>query len=378
MKVEDVSAGSIAEKEFFSVSLNDEVREVLNKIRKGNAFAAPVMEDGELEGVITWREILQRSVPPDTKIRGLVLHPPKIEADANIIEVADMMLETGSRAVPVFDKDKLTGLITQRELIKFISKDESFQKEKIENLLSDVLTIGKDETIGRAKALMREQGIARLPVVEEDGSLIGSIDVSGIVKTFHTEKALALGDRKGDAIPERDSPVTTIMNPDPVTITKDSNLRDVAKKMADNDSLYAIVVEKDKPTGILTPKDIIEIVASRKSEKGAYIQIAGAGNLDDFDKSKILDIGERAVKKAGRMFRDVENLIIHIKEQNTGGDRSQYSTRARIFTSKGLFVAKQNWEWSLLDSVENCMDKLEKQFTSYHDKKIDEHRKRKK
>lgn len=378
MKVQNVNAKSITENDFFSVSLKDEVREVLNKIREENVFAAPVIEDGEFEGVITWREILQRSVPPETKVGALVLHPPKIEADMNVVEVADLMLETGSRAVPVFEDEELIGLITQKDIIKAVSKDESFREERVENLLTEVLTINKGETIGKAKAMMREHQVARIPVVDNEGALVGSVDVSGIVKTFNVERALQAGDRKGDVIPERDSPVSAVMSNNPVRIRKDGDLKDASKKMARNEGLYSIAVEEGKPVGILTPKDIIERVAIRKSEKEAYIQIAGAQNLDSFDKDKILDVAERSVKKAGRMFKNVENLILHLKEQNTEGGKTQYSTRARIFTSEGLFVAKQDWEWDLLDAAEDCLDKLEKQFTNYHEKKIDEHRRRKK
>jgi CBS domain-containing protein/ribosome-associated translation inhibitor RaiA len=377
MKIQNINAKSIAQKEFFSVSLKDNVREVLNKIREENVFAAPVLEDGEFEGIITWREILQRSVPPDTKVERLILHPPRIEADINVVEVADTMLETGSRAAPVFDMEDLIGIITQKEIIKAVAKDESFRREKISDLLFEVVTIKKDGTIGRARALMREHRVARVPVTDKDGDLVGSIDVSGVVKTFHPEKALQVGDRKGDVIPERDSPVTTIMNSNPIKITKDSNLKDAAKKMARNDSLYAIVVEENKPVGILTPKDVMEIVASRKSEKEAYIQIAGAEELDAFEKDKILDVAERTVRKAGRMFNNVENLIVHIKEQNTEGGKTQYYVRARIFTSKGLYTARQDWDWNLIDAVDSCLDKLEKRFTKDHEKKVDRHRKKK-
>lgn len=378
MKIQNINAKSVVEEEFFSVSPEDQVREVLSKIRKENVFAAPVVEDGELKGVITWREILQRSVPPETKVKSLVLNPPKVEADTNLVEVADLMLETGSRAVPVFEEGDLVGLITQKEIIGAVSKDESFRKEGIEDMLSNVFTINKDESIGKAKAIMRKNQVARLPVVNGKGEMVGSIDVSGIVRTFHPEKALQVGDRKGDVILERDSPVSTVMNNNPVRISKDETIKGASKKMNRNDSLYAIVVEDDKPAGILTPKDVIERITSGKSEKGAYVQIAGAKGLDSFDKDKILDVAERTVKRAGRMFGNVENLIVHIKRQNTDGGKTQFSTRARIFTSTGLFVAKQNWEWNLLDAVENCLDKLEKQFTKYHEKRIDEHRKREK
>lgn len=374
MKVGNVTAKSAANEEYFSVSFDEEARKVLSKIRDENIFAAPVLKGGDFEGIITWRTILQRSASPKTKVRKLLLHPPKIEGDMNLVEVAELMLETGSRAVPVFESEELRGIITQKEIIKAVSKDEGFREKSVENLISEVVTIRRDETIGKAKALMRENRVARLPVVDDKGNLVGSVDLSGIVKTFEIEDAMKVGERKGEAIPERDSPVTAIMNHNPLTMDRNTNLKKVAKGMVQEGVLYTIFVEKDKPIGIITPKDIIELVAAKKGERGAYVQIAGAKNVDSFDRDKILDVGERTVKKGARMFGNVENLIIHLKQQNTEGGKSQYSVRARLFTSYGLFVAKHKWEWSVLEAVERCLNKLERRFRKEHEKKIDEKR----
>lgn len=374
MKIENFKVKDILDEEFFSVSPEDNLKEVLNKIRQENVFAVPVMEDEDLEGMITWREIIQRSAPPKTKVKKLLKHPPKIDSETSIVDLAQEMLETGSRAVPVYENDKFVGIVTQLEVIEAVSKDSSFNEKKVETISTDLETIDQDENIGKAKASMRENRIARLPVVDKDGDLVGSVDLSGMVKTFHPEKAMQLGERKGESLPERDSPVTSIMNKSPLTVPHSSNIQESAKRISEGGGLYAITMEDDKPQGIVTPKDIVELVASRKEKEGAYIQVAGIKDFDSFAKDKILDAAERKVEKAGRMFRDVQRLILHVKSQNTEGEQRQYSTRARLHTSDGLFTATQDWEWDLLDSVHSCLEKMDKQMTKKHDKEVDRHR----
>lgn len=369
MKLENITAGSVAEEDVFTVSPEEDVRGVLNRIKEEGIFAVPVVENGDLEGVITWRTLIQRSAPPRTKVKKLVEHPPKIDRQKNLSEVAELMLETGARAVPVMEDGNIVGLITQKEIIEAVLKDDRFRERELGEF-PEVVTLTEDETIGKAKALMRENRIARLPVVDDGGELVGSIDMAGIVKTFNVEDALTLGDRKADKLPDRDSPVTAVINRRPSTVDASQNLQEAAEEMARADSLYSIAVEDELPVGIITPKDILEVIASMKEGDGAYIQVAGAEGLDSFEKGKILGVAERTVKKAGRMFRDVENLILHIKKQNMDGGQTQYSVRARVFTSAGLFVAKEDWEWNLLDAVENCLDSLEKRFTKFHEKRI--------
>ncbi len=374
MKIDNLKVKDIVDEEFFSVSTEDNLKEVLNKIRQENVFAVPVMKDGELEGMITWREIIQRSAPPKTKVKKLLKHPPKIDSDITVVELAEKMLETGSRAVPVYESGEFLGIVTQSEVMGAVSKDNSFSNKKVSSISTELKTINEDETIGKAKAVMRENRIARLPVVDGEGRLTGSVDLSGLVRTFHPEKAMKLGEKKGDSLPERDSPVTSIMNKTPLTLPKDTNIQEVAKKISEGDGLYAITIDNGKPQGIVTPKDITELVASRKKEEGAYIQVAGVKEFDSFIKDKILDSAERKVQKAGRMFRDVQRLILHVKTQNVEGNQRQYSTRGRLYTSNGLFTATQDWEWDLLDSVQGCLEKIDKQMTKKHEKQIDRNR----
>ncbi|MFP4634204.1 MAG: CBS domain-containing protein [Candidatus Aenigmatarchaeota archaeon] len=374
MKIENVKVKSTIDENYFSVDSDDNIREVLSKIRDEDVFAVPVMEDEELKGIITWRKILQRSASPKTKVKKLLIHSPTIDAEMNLVEVAEKMLETGSRACPVYENGNFIGTITQAEIIDAVSKDESFGDKKIEDMSLELVTITESETIGRAKALMRENRIARLPVVDKDGKLIGSVDLSGLVKTFNPEKAMQVGERKGESLPERDSPVTGIMNRSPLAMSCGSSLKEAAKKMSKKNSLYAIAVEEDKPVAIVTPKDIMELVASKIEEKGAYIQLAGVKDFDNFARDKMLDMAERKVKKAGRMFDDVQSLIVHMKSQNREGKNAQYSTHARLFTSDGLFTAKQDWEWEAAEAVNKCLEKLEKRFTKHHEKKVERRR----
>ncbi len=374
MKIEDLKASDIMEKNYFSVSSEDRVKEVLNKIRGENIFAMPVIDDGEVEGMITWRNIIKRSSPPNTKVKKLISYPPRVEHDTGIVDLAEILLESGDRAVPVYREKELVGIITQREIIRAVSKDKSFGNIKAGEISTDPVTIGKEGTIGQAKAKMRENRIARLPVVDEDGTMIGSVDLSGLVKTFHPDKAMKVGERKGDSLPERDSPVTGIMNKNPLSLPHDTDVRELARKIDKEGGLYAVLVKDNVPVGIITPKDITEMIASKKEREGAYIQIAGVKDLDSFTKDKILDAAERKVEKAGKMFRDVQRLILHVKRQNTNGGEEQYSTRARMFTSGGLFAAKQDWEWDILESVHGCLSKLDKQITKHHEKKIERRR----
>lgn len=377
MKIENLTAKSIVSKDYFSVSPDDEIRKILPKFEDEASLAFPVIEDGDFEAIITWRKILRRSSPPKTKVKKLMHVPNSIQAEESVIDIAGKMLEIGERAMPVFSNDEFLGIITQKALINAVANEEGFENKQVKEFCSEVLSIEEEENIGKAKVMMRENQIARVPVIDKNGKLDGSVDVSGIIRTLHPEKAMQIGKTKGESLPGREAPITTIMNHSPLTVELNENLKDVARKMIKEDSLYVIVIEENKPTGIITPKDILELMAAKKEEEGAYVQITGAQSLDDFEKTKILDLAERAVHKANKIFNNIETLIVHIKKQNSQGSKTQYMIKARIFTSRGLFTAKEDWDWELMDAANNCLSKLEKRFKKKHEKDIDSNRKKK-
>jgi CBS domain-containing protein len=95
----------------------------------------------------------------------------------NIFEVAVKMKDLNVGAIPIVDKDKLVGMITDRDIVVRGVAEKHPGSTKVEDIMSDeLITISPDATSVEAIKLMSDHQIRRLPVVE-GGKMVGIVSL---------------------------------------------------------------------------------------------------------------------------------------------------------------------------------------------------------
>jgi CBS domain-containing protein len=120
----------------------------------------------------------------------------KAAPDTTLEEIAAIMRNEDTGAVPVLDDGELMGLITDRDIvIRCIADGKDASEITAYEIISDDLeTIGADADVEEALRLMSQKQIRRLPVVE-DGTLVGIISLGDIaVKSGDDQAADTLED----------------------------------------------------------------------------------------------------------------------------------------------------------------------------------------
>lgn len=111
--------------------------------------------------------------------------------DSTVEDIASMMKEEDTGAIPVVDDGELAGIVTDRDIvIRCIAEGKDPAETTVEDILTEELhTVAPDADVDEAARLMSERQIRRLPVVEE-GELIGVISLGDIaVKQADTDTA---------------------------------------------------------------------------------------------------------------------------------------------------------------------------------------------
>lgn len=99
-----------------------------------------------------------------------------VTPDDSVTSAIDLMVDRDSGSVIVVDEnDKPVGIFTERDLLRNARTHQSkFMHLKISEVMSSpVLTVAKETPLSSAIKLMHERGIGRVPVVDEDGKLVG-------------------------------------------------------------------------------------------------------------------------------------------------------------------------------------------------------------
>lgn len=106
-----------------------------------------------------------------------------ISPKQTVFECAVMMTELKIGALVVMENDRLTGIISERDVLrKLVVTGDDPKKVLVEKLMTkDLVTVTATTTVREAMHIVTEKRIRHLPVLEE-GKLIGVISIGDLTK----------------------------------------------------------------------------------------------------------------------------------------------------------------------------------------------------
>jgi IMP dehydrogenase len=110
----------------------------------------------------------------------MIFDPITIGLDATVADAINLAKEYGIGGIPVIDKNGvLKGIVTNRDL-----RFESNRKRKItEVMTTKLITTTHKTNLDEAARILRKHKVEKLPMIDEDGKLVGLITYKDITKT---------------------------------------------------------------------------------------------------------------------------------------------------------------------------------------------------
>lgn len=118
------------------VKPTDSVHKVAKVLSKNKVGSAVVMDKGEVLGVVTERDILDKVVakgkdPKEVKVEEIMTkNPVKIEYDYDVQDAIELMTEKGVRRILVTKFGKPIGFVTATDLLAALASQNNEEEEK--------------------------------------------------------------------------------------------------------------------------------------------------------------------------------------------------------------------------------------------------------
>ncbi len=105
--------------------------------------------------------------------------------DTLVFDALKVMAEKNIGALLVMEGDKLAGIFSERDYARKVAlKGETSHNTVVRNIMtSDVVSVAPDQPIEKCMALMTDNHIRHLPVLERD-KLTGMISIGDVVKAL--------------------------------------------------------------------------------------------------------------------------------------------------------------------------------------------------
>jgi CBS domain-containing protein len=113
----------VKDRKVYSIDADRTVVEAARFMMEHNIGALPVLRDGDLVGIVSERDIMNRVVaagrlPGQTRVSEVMTpNPRSVSADETVDNCLFLMQEFGFRHLPICEGKKLKGLISLRDLM---------------------------------------------------------------------------------------------------------------------------------------------------------------------------------------------------------------------------------------------------------------------
>jgi CBS domain-containing protein len=124
-------------------------------------------------------------------IRDLMTENPcSIDADKSVAYAAKMMRDEDVGLAPIVEGDKLIGTLTDRDIaIRVVAEGKDPEQTTAREVAStNLVTIDPQQDLDEALRLMAKHQVRRLPVVEEDGRLVGVVAQADVAREGDDER----------------------------------------------------------------------------------------------------------------------------------------------------------------------------------------------
>jgi len=118
--------------------------------------------------------------------QAMTSNPTAITPDTTAQEAARLLKTENIGALPIVEDGRLTAVVTDRDLaVRVLAEGRGAETPVREVASQDLVTIDPQQNLDEAARLMAEHQVRRLPVVEEDGRLVGMLAQADVAQSGH-------------------------------------------------------------------------------------------------------------------------------------------------------------------------------------------------
>jgi CBS domain-containing protein/ribosome-associated translation inhibitor RaiA len=287
-----------------------------------------ITENGKYAGMIDDRHLSFGIRHPEGTTAGMAMvNAPTVDASEtdNVETLIKKFLAGRFKGLAVIDsRKKVQGLITKADLIKELIARRMIPNVSVSAVMvTPVYTVDVKEKIGTVKSLMKELRAKRLIAVDNG-------KVKGVISTFDflllLERPRPGKDTQfkstinsGDSIE-----ISQLIRGTSVMVGSGDLLIKVASEMANANSAYAVVVNRDsQPIGIIPSVDLLKLVLKISAPEPSVF-VSGLYGEDLFYHDEAKNLLAKVVSKFSHSLR-IDHIDARVKK-----NKSSYVIHAKV------------------------------------------------
>ncbi len=245
-----------ASRSLHTCNSTDRIGKVINLMIDKPAYRRlPVLSEGEFHGLVTIMDVLEflcRKAPiiTSTVSRITETNVVKFDKDETVRGALETFRKEGLGGCPILDGKRLVGMISEWDFAKKVDRKTGI---KVRDAMSHPAVVKGHWPVRDVAKILCYGAFRRMPVAEK-GILIGVVTPHDILSFLRKKNRL-------DKLHLERTPIDRILSPRLVTIEPGADIRQAVEKMYKN-KVGGLPVEHDQELlGIITERDVLEVMA---------------------------------------------------------------------------------------------------------------------
>ena len=198
--------------------------------------------------------------------------PLSITLETGVREIAGIMMGNNISGLPVIENGQVVGMVTKSDLLK--SQLVQNLSLSAENLMSDVVTVSRYHSLNHIIDLMRERN-EKIVVMNQDGTIAGIISESNLaffeyidIETGIPEKDVKIlrkewtaGQKRFRYVMDVSAVAEDVMTRPVISVPPEAKVSEIVRLMREHHITSLVVIADRELKGIVKRDDIIREVA---------------------------------------------------------------------------------------------------------------------
>ncbi|MEM3144311.1 MAG: CBS domain-containing protein, partial [Candidatus Nitrosotenuis sp.] len=303
------------------------VSQVITTLSNSNSFDAFCRQNNATFN-INMRDLLQSKDIARMGIESLFNAVPSISTNSTLDMAVRIITHNRIRAAPVVQDGQIVGVVESKNILKMISGLDNRWITANQIFTPNPIVIDKQTPLSTARKIMTTKRIDHLPVVNKDAisHVLTSYHLLQTILPPERISKQGLGARK---IRNLEASVGNLGTNRMASCTPLDNLNSILDTMLHADTTFCLVTLRNGLQGIITYRDILNLLVTR--EKSA-VPLFIVGMPDQDNSGIITKKFTKAIDRLAKVYPDIQEARVNVKKVHGSKSRYNYEVSTLILT----------------------------------------------
>jgi CBS domain-containing protein len=334
---------------------SETLSKVIGAMSKQNTFDVFCREKDVTMNVNT-RDLLLSKDIANMRV-GPFLHAVSSLKKGDTVEKAvSILTHNRIKAAPVVQDGEITGVVQAKEILKLISTLDNKWIRANQIFTPNPIVVDKKTPLGAARKIMANKRLDHLPVVDGD-KVLQVITSYHVLQTVLPPERVGRKDYGSKKTHTMESQIGNLGTNRMASCAPLDDLNEVVDSMLHADTTFCLVSLRDQLQGIITYRDVLNLLSTKlKSTIPMFI----VGMPNDDNANIIAEKFKKILDKLQRVYPDVQEAKVYVKKHHGTGSRYNFEVSTMIITPhQQYFFSREGFDLSkVFDEISGRLMRL--------------------